>query len=408
VSVEETTTELPVADNRMYQDAHAWLAEKREDGSVCPIATRQGLPSYLVSGYDEARALLNDSRISKDNSGAYDLVAAKIGAEKMLPDFGRLFSQHMLNSDPPDHTRLRKLVNKAFTGRAIARLRPRIEEITGALLDEMARHEVVDLMPAFAEPLPITVICELLGVAPEDRGEFSGWSHTLLSANPEDEVVSAGRNMQEYLQGLVSGKRSEPGEDLLSGLVHATDEGDSLTETELVSMAFLLLVAGHETTVNLIGNSVLALLRAPEQAALLRADPSLLPGAVEEFLRFDGPINFATMRYTVEEVEAGGVTIPAGEFVHVSLVSANRDENKFPDPATLDVTRAPGGHLAFGHGIHYCVGAPLARMEAEIAIGALLRRFPKLSLAVPDDELAYRPSSLVHGLLSLPVRPNAV
>nr|WP_245573356.1 cytochrome P450 [Amycolatopsis benzoatilytica] len=382
------------------------MARQREAGPVCPVATRHGMPSYLVSGYDEARALLNDPRISKDNKGAYDLVAAKLGQDSVIPEFGRLFSQHMLNSDPPDHTRLRKLVNKAFTSRAIARLRPRIEEITESLLDEVARHDQVDLMPVFAEPLPITVICELLGVAPEDRGEFSGWSHTLLSASPDEASRSAAENMQAYLQRLVAGKRAEPGEDLLSAIVHATDEGDSLTETELVSMAFLLLVAGHETTVNLIGNATFALLRAPEQAEKLRADPSLLPGAVEEFLRFDGPINFATLRYTVEEVEAGGVTIPPGEFVHVSLVSANRDENKFPDPATLDVTRPPGGHLAFGHGIHYCVGAPLARMEAEVAIGALLKRFPKLSLAVPEEELAYRPSSLVHGLLSLPVRPN--
>ncbi|WP_033295576.1 cytochrome P450 family protein [Amycolatopsis jejuensis] len=396
--------ETPVADEELWQQTHHWLAERREAGSVCPIRSTRGVPSYLVSGYDEARVLLGEPRLSKDSAGAYRLMAEKAGGA--ILEAGRLFGGHMLNSDPPVHTRLRKLVNKAFTSRTVARLRPRIEEITGELLDEMARHEQVDLIEAFAEPLPITVICELLGVRPDDRGEFSGWSHTLLSVSGEEATRNAAMSMHAYLQQLVAGKRTEPGEDLLSDLVHATDEGDSLSEDELVSMAFLLLVAGHETTVNLIGNAAFALLRAPEQAAKLRADPSLLPGAVEEFLRFDGPINIATVRFTVEDVEADGVTIPAGEFVHISLLSANRDESRFPDAAELDVTRPPGGHLAFGHGIHYCVGAPLARLEAEIALGSLLRRFPQLSLAVAEEEVSYRPSSLVHGLVELPVRPH--
>jgi cytochrome P450 len=311
----------------------------------------------------------------------------------------------MLNSDPPDHTRLRKLVNKAFTGRTVARLRPRVEAITAELLDALAGQERADLVPSFAAPLPITVICELLGVREEDRAEFAGWSKTLLSAAAlPEEMQAAAQNMLTYLTGLIAQKRAEPAEDLLSDLVHASDDGDSLSEPELVSMAFLLLVAGHETTVNLIANAVLALLREPEQLARLRAEPELLPGAVEEFLRFDGPIHLATLRFTAEPVEVGGVTIPENEFVLVSLLGANRDEERFAEPDRLDITRAAGGHLAFGHGIHYCVGAPLARLEAEIALGGLLARFPGLALDAKPDELVYRPSSLVHGLESLPVR----
>nr|WP_234392859.1 cytochrome P450 [Amycolatopsis sp. AA4] len=385
------------------------MARRRESGAVCPIVARHGIPSYLVSGYEQARELLNDPRVSKDSTGVARVVAAKVGQDVQGPDFSTLLTRHMLNSDPPVHTRLRKLVNKAFTARTVSRLRPRIQEIADELLDEMARHEQVDLLREFAEPLPITVICELLGVRVEDRDAFSAWSHTLLSfAADEESQAAAATEMQTYLLQLVERKRAEPAEDLLSDLVHASDEGDSLDRDELISMAFLLLIAGHETTVNLIANAVFALLRAPDQAEKLRADPSLLPGAVEEFLRFDGPINFATMRYTVEDIDAGGVTIPTDEFLNISLLSANRDPEKFPDPDTLDVTRPPGGHLAFGHGIHYCVGAPLARLEAQIAIGSLLERFPKLSLAVPAESVVYRPSSLVHGLLALPVRPNGV
>ncbi|OAP28167.1 MULTISPECIES: cytochrome P450 [Amycolatopsis] len=405
VSVDEQTEEIPYADEEFWQHPHEWLAQRRESGAVCPMTTRRGIPSYLVSGYEQARELLNDPRVSKDSADVQRVYAAKAGQEVQGPDFGNLLTRHMLNSDPPVHTRLRKLVNKAFTARTVARLRPRIQEIADSLLAEMARHEQVDLVRAFAEPLPITVICELLGVRVEDRGEFTAWSHTLLSFSEDPECqAAAARDMQNYLRQLVESKRAEPAEDLLSDLVHASDEGDSLDEDELISMAFLLLVAGHETTVNLIANATFALLRAPEQAEKLRADPGLLPGAVEEFLRFDGPINFATLRYTVEEIEAGGVTVPTGEFMHISLLSANRDPEKFPDPDTLDVTRAPGGHLAFGHGIHYCVGAPLARLEAQIALGSLLARFPELSLAVPAGDIVYRPSSLVHGVLALPVR----
>jgi cytochrome P450 len=400
-----TTGEIVEVAEDFAQDAHLFAELLRGGGPVRRVRLPpRGLPCYLVTGFAEARALLADPRLRKNSQGIRELFEAKLPPEARMSAFGQDLSQHMLNSDQPDHTRLRKLVNKAFTARTVARLRPRVEEITAELLDALAGQERADLVASFAAPLPITVICELLGVHEEDRTEFSGWSKTLLSAARPEEMQAAAGSMFAYLTDLIAQKRAEPAEDLLSDLVHASDDGDSLSEPELVSMAFLLLVAGHETTVNLIANAVLALLREPEQLARLRAEPELLPGAVEEFLRFDGPIHLATLRFTAEPVEVAGVTIPEGEFVLVSLLGANRDAERYPEPDKLDITRAAGGHLAFGHGIHYCVGAPLARLEAEIALGGLLERFPGLALDAKADELVYRPSSLVHGLETLPVR----
>ncbi|MEU0533982.1 cytochrome P450 family protein [Amycolatopsis tolypomycina] len=401
-----TSDEILEVPEDFAQDAHVFAEMLRGGGPVRRVRLPpRGLPAYVVTGFADARALLADPRLRKSSQGIRELFVAKLPPEALLSGSGADLSQHMLNSDPPDHTRLRKLVNKAFTARTVARLRPRVTEITAELLDTLAGQEQADLVASFAAPLPITVICELLGVREEDRSEFAGWSKTLLSAAVrEQEIQAAAASMFAYLSGLIAQKRAEPAEDMLSDLVHASDDGDSLSETELVSMAFLLLVAGHETTVNLIANGVLALLREPEQLARLRAEPALLPGAVEEFLRFDGPIHLATLRFTAEPVEVGGVTIPADEFVLVSLLGANRDAERYPEPDKLDITRAAGGHLAFGHGIHYCVGAPLARLEAEIALGGLLARFPEIALDAKPDELVYRRSSLVHGLEALPVR----
>ncbi|MEU7783239.1 MULTISPECIES: cytochrome P450 [unclassified Amycolatopsis] len=397
-------TTFEVAED-FAQDAHLFAELLRAGGPVRRTRMPRGLDCYIVTDFAQARALLADPRLHKNSARARELFEAKLpSGQATQAGVGADLGFHMLNSDPPDHTRLRKLVNKAFTARTIARLRPRVEEITSELLDALAGQERADLLPAFAAPLPITVICELLGVRAQDRTEFAAWSKTLLSASQPEEMQAAGQNMFGYLTDLIAQKRAEPAEDLLSDLVHATDDGDSLSEPELVSMAFLLLVAGHETTVNLIANGVLALLREPAQLARLRAEPELLPNAVEELLRFDGPIHLATLRFTAEPVEVGGVTIPEGEFVLVSLLGANRDAERYPEPDRLDITRAAGGHLAFGHGIHYCVGAPLARLEAEIALGGLIARFPELALDAKPDELVYRPSSLVHGLEALPVR----
>ncbi|MBK1786231.1 cytochrome P450 family protein [Prauserella cavernicola] len=387
------------------QDPHTIARMLREEGPVRPVHSRSGLPAWIVTGYAEAKALLSDPRLHKDASTRPELFAnlrAASGAQASPSTL--LLSEHLLNSDPPDHTRLRRLVTKAFTAGTVARLRPRIEQIADELLDDLAGRDEADLLEAYAFPLPVTVICELLGVPAEDREKFRAWSASLITASGPQEAGTASKELAEYLTALLDRKRATPGEDLLSDLVHVSDEGDQLSEAELVSMAFLLLVAGHETTVSLIANGVLALLRAPDQLDALRADPSLLPGAVEEFLRFDGPINIATLRFTSEPVGVGDVEIPENALVFVSLLAANRDEKRFPEPERLDLTRQTGGHLAFGHGIHYCVGAPLARLEGEIAIGRLLDRFPGLALAEATDRLRWRDSTLVHALESLRVR----
>ncbi|ANN19070.1 cytochrome [Amycolatopsis orientalis] len=385
------------------QEPHRISALLREEGPARKVRMPRGLNAWIVTGHAEARALLSDPRVGKDTAQVRRLFE-RHGFESGGDDAVRALNGHMLNLDPPDHTRLRKLVNQAFTSRTVSRLRPRIEQITAELLDGIGDAERVDLLPAFAVPLPIRVICELLGVHAGDRSSFAQWSNTMLAWSTQEELQAAAAKMHAYLVALIDEKRAKPAEDLLSGLIHASDEGDSLSGDELLAMAFLLLVAGFETTVNLIANSVFALLREPEQLAALRADPALLPGAVEEFLRYDGAIHLATLRFTTEPVTVGGVEIPADEFVLVSLLGANRDAERFEDPDRLDVARAANGHLAFGHGIHYCVGAPLARLEAEIALRGLLDRFPRLSLDAEPETLRWRESALVHGLETLPVR----
>jgi cytochrome P450 len=313
---------------------------------------------------------------------------------------------HMLHSDPPDHTRLRKLVNKAFAVRAVAHLRPRIERIAEELLDGIeaaAAHGAVDLIESYALPLPMRVIGELLGVPAEYREQFRvGVERILTTVDPAGARATM-EMLADLLTRLIAGKRAAPGEDLLSALVQVSEDGDRLSEQELLATTYLLILAGYETTVNLIGNSFLALLRNPVQLRALRAAPDQLPEAVEEFLRFDSPLNLATLRFSTTEVRIGDVTVPAGEFVMISLLAANHDSARFDHPDQLDIGRASNPHLAFGHGIHYCVGAPLARLEGEIALGRLLARFGSVRLVDPDA-LRYRNSTLMRGLQALPVR----
>lgn len=386
----------------LVQEPHRISALLREDGRVRKVRMPRGLDVWIVTGHAEARVVLADPRVGKDTAQVRRLFE-RDGFESAGDDAVRALGGHMLNLDPPDHTRLRKLVNQAFTSRTVSRLRPRIEQITAELLDGIGDAERTDLLTAFAVPLPIRVICELLGVHAGDQPAFATWSNTMVAWSTPEQLRAAAAKMHAYLVELIEEKRAKPADDLLSGLIHASDEGDSLSGDELLSMAFLLLVAGFETTVNLIANSVFALLREPGQLAALRADPALLPGAVEEFLRYDGAIHLATIRFTSEPVTVGGVEIPADEFVLVSLIGANRDAERFEDPHRLDVTRSANGHLAFGHGIHYCVGAPLARLEAEIALRGLLGRFPRLRLDAEPETLRWRKSTLVHGLETLPV-----
>ncbi|SFS33623.1 cytochrome P450 family protein [Saccharopolyspora flava] len=400
-------------DAAFAQDLHARYAELREAGPVHRLVNESGLPVWVVTRYDEARALLADPRLGKDAQTIFRLVMDRFapGAERPEADDGRFagagFDLHMLNMDPPDHTRLRKLVVKAFTARRIEDLRPRIEEITEELLSAMAHQDEVDFLDAFAFPLPIRVICELLGVDESRRDDFRRWTNRLLDDIDTEASVRAAGEMAQYLTELLATKRAHPGDDLLTALIEVSEDEDRLSEAELISMVFLLLVAGHETTVNLIGNGVLALLTHPEQFARLRADPDLVDAAVEEMLRFDGPLMHSTFRFTTEPITIGGTDIPAGEFVWASLAAADHDSRRFPDGDAFDITRDTRGHLAFGHGIHFCLGAPLARMEAQVALRGLLAHFPGLELATAPEDLTRRNSSLIHGLRSLPVRPSA-
>ncbi|WP_436500861.1 cytochrome P450 family protein [Actinokineospora sp. HUAS TT18] len=391
-------------DDAFSQDPHALYAQLRTTGPARRVVMSTGVNVWLVTDYAEARAALSDPTLSKDVSRAGELMERHMEPGANRTPFDSSLSAHMLNTDPPNHTRLRKLVNKAFTARGIDHLRPRVQEISDDLLDKMAGLDEVDLLEAFAFPLPITVICEVLGVPGTDRDDFRSWTEVLMSNDRTERIFTAAASMQQYLVGLIEAKRAEPGNDLLSELVQASDDDDRLTGDELVSMAFLLLVAGHETTVNLIGNGMLALLENPDQLAALRADFSLLPNAIEELLRHEGPVGMATFRYTTQPLTLGDTEIPADEFVVVGLSAANRDPARFPDADRLDITRDPVGHLAFGHGIHYCVGAPLARLEGEIAIRSLLTRFPDLALAEAAHTLRWRDSMVIRGLENLRVR----
>ncbi|MFJ9894814.1 cytochrome P450 [Streptomyces sp. NPDC091280] len=396
-----------------HQDPHGVLATLRRSAPAVPVVTPNGLRTWLVTGYEQARELLTDPRLSKDMRVGRDLIPRNFAdAEKQRAflaesgdhsQFPQVLSVHMLDSDPPDHTRLRRLVGRAFTARRIEALRPRITGLTDELLEGMARSGRADLMEALAFPVPFTVICWLLGVPPNDRSEFRRWSNLLVSGAGTPEVRDASVSMIAYLRDLIEGKRVRPADDMLTDLVRVSEEGDQLTDDELISMAFLLLVAGHETTVNLIGNGTLALLQHPEVAEQLAGDPTLWPAAVEEFLRYDGPVTNATWRFTTEPVEVGRVLIPEGEFVTISLGAAGRDPARYPDPDRLDITRPHNASVAFGHGIHHCLGAPLARLEGHIVISRLFARFPALRLAVDGTGLRRRSSLMMRGLEELPV-----
>ena len=399
-----TSTSTPVAlGTEFVQDPYSLYRQLRIEAPVREVVMPRGLKVWLVTRYAEAREVLTNPAVHKDLRPVQHLFT-RHQTRTSTGDFGAELTAHMLNSDPPDHTRLRKLVAKAFTMRRVELLRPRIEEITANLLDGLSGE--VDLIDEFAFPIPVTVICELLGVPHEDHDDFRQWSSDLVSATSREKVGAAGLAMSGYLRALIDAKRAAPADDMLSALIQAQDDGDELTGIELTSMAFLLLIAGHETTVNLIANGTLALLTNPDQLAMLRAEPTLLPGAIEEFLRYESPVGHATLRYTTDSVDVGGTTIPDGEFVVVALGSANHDETRFPTPDVLDVTRPATGHLAFGHGVHFCVGAPLARLEGQIAIGRLIERFPDLSLATEVTDLSWRNSTLLRGMNALPVRVN--
>ena len=362
------------------------------------------LDFWVLTRYEDVVAVLRDPRFIKQPLVA--LVAARFGVT-VPPGIGL----SMLDRDPPDHTRLRSLVSKAFTPRVVEGLRPRIQQIVDALIARAEAMGSMDLIEEFAYPIPVNVICEMLGVPVEDHERFKGWSLDIARGldsiwlPPESDIPrrsgAARHAIADYFRGLIAERRTSPRGDLLSALIAAEEAGDTLSEDELIATCILLLIAGHETTVNLIGNGTLALLRHPGELRRLRETPGLITSAVEELLRYDGPVQ-RTARIPSTDVTIGGRTIGKGEMVMPFIGAADRDPSQFSDPDRLDLARTDNRHIAFGWGIHFCLGAPLARLEGQIAIDALVRRLPKLEIAT--DEPEYRQSLTLRGLKALPVR----
>lgn len=393
---------LPFTDPAFVADPFPLYRELRQEGPVRRAVIQGELEAWLVTRYEDGLAALTDPRLSSDVRDASDPRLME-----RLPKTERdSMIRTMLRADPPDHTRLRRLVSKAFTARRVAELEPRVQAVADELIDAIIPAGRADLVEDYALPLPVTVISELLGVPVRDRFDFQRWTDDMVLQGPRPpdpaKIEAAWQHMHAYLTALLESKRAHPGDDLLSALITTHDEEQRLDRHELVAMAFLLLVAGYITTVNLIGNGMAALLTHPQQLRLLREDPELLPSAIEEFLRYDGPVNPGIARFAREDLTIAGVAIPRGATVVVASAIADRDPARFADPDRLDITREDNAHLAFGHGIHYCLGAPLARLEGRIAIGTALRRLPGLTLAVPAEELRWRPRVL-RGPSRLPV-----
>jgi cytochrome P450 len=387
---------------------YSTFAQMRADD---PVLCQPGLDGetmiWFVTRHDDVvRVLLDDERFVRDPSLALSPEQLEESTSRMPESFA-FIEQHMLNRDGADHRRLRRLVTKAFTPRMVEQLRPRIEEIAGGLLDAVEARGEMDIVEEYAFPLPITVIAELLGIPVADRDRFRRWSNAIVTpAFGPDALTEFGSLMADfvgYLHSLFERRRSEPEEDLISALLQVRAGGDALSEQELFSMVVLLIVAGHETTVNLIANAVLALLEHTDQLAELRRDPARVSAAIEECLRYDGPVERALNRWAASDVDLGGHTIRRGDDVIVVLGSANRDPERFRDADLLDLDRGDTKHVAFGRGSHYCLGAPLARLEGEVALTTLLRRLPGVRLAVAREELRWRPVPLFRSLVSLPV-----
>ena len=400
-------------------------AAMREKGPVAGVTLPTGEPIWFVTRYAEVLALLkDDERFANDPSSAlteeeyvqlFQQATEHLTVEQqqMAAQTDEILRRNLLAVDPPDHSRLRRLVAIPFTPKYIEGLRPRVQAIADTLLDTVqARTDEtgcreMELISDFAYPLPLTVISEMLGIPLADRDKFREWSQAAVSFTPDDranpEVTAKLIEFIAYLRRLVAEKHSNPGDDLLSGLVLAEAEGDKLSENELLSMIFLLIVAGHETTVNLIGNGMLALFEHPEQRARLQEDPDLLKAAIEEMLRYYGPVEMSLTRWVRQDTELGGQRLRRGEQIMALLASANHDGEQFPNPELFDISREPNRHAAFGTGIHTCLGATLARLEGHVAFATLLSRMPDLALAIPRAEVRWRDATFLRGLVQLPV-----
>ncbi|GAA4038321.1 cytochrome P450 family protein [Nonomuraea soli] len=383
-------------------DPFPFYARLRHDSPVQPVRWMRGSTAWLVTRHGDVEAALRDPRIRKDPREA--LTSAQLADAPRVPKLFAPLQRNLLGLDGADHDRLRRLVRQAFTPRRIELMRQQVQELADGLLDEAARRGSVDLISDFAVPLPLTVIARVIGVPEELTPRFRAWTRALLSVTdrPLRSVAGVLRFMR-YLRRLVESRSREPYDDLVSALAAARDGGDRLSTDEIVALLVLLLTAGHETTVNLVGAGALALMEHPDQAHRLREDDGLLRPGIEELLRFTSPVETATERWAAEDLLVADVTIPQGSLVLAVIASANRDEQVFVEPDLLDVGRNPNPHLAFGKGAHYCLGAPLARLEAEIAISTLLRRAPHLRRADPSAPVRWRGGAIVRTLESLPV-----
>lgn len=388
-----------------YRDPYAVYDRLRDSGPVHYARFPDATTGWLVTDYEVAKQAFTDPTISKvlGSDGARAALATNSGEQHLQ---SAMFKDMLVFYDPPEHTRLRTIVNRAFGSRAVRELAPSVTEIADALLAQLAAeaNSVQDLLDRYAVPLPMMVICALLGVPHADRDSFREWSTIVVSSEHSNAArMTAVQEFVAYIDQLIRAKREAPEADLLSELIAVGEDGDRLTHRELISMVFVLLVAGFETTVNLIGNAVSTLLTDNDSRRLVREDTSHIPAFLEEILRYRSPASEATFRYTTAPTTLGGTTIPAGELIVVSMAATGRDPHRFTDPHRVDPTRPDNQHLAFGYGIHRCVGAQLARMEATIALGQLLAKFPNLQLA-PNTTLEWRKSLIVRGLTKLPVR----
>ena len=397
-------TPVDITDATFKANPFPFYAQLRAEAPVFPVVALRGQRAWLVTRYDDVLAALKDERLAKDRHNA--MTPEQLKKAPKMPSFFKPFERGLLSLDDPDHARLRVLVHKAFTPRRIEQMREQIQEVANELLNAAVPKGGMDLIADFALPLPLTMIARMLGIPTKDNEKFRRWTKTLLSAasNPNPLVlVPSMMSFMRYMRKQIQERQSHPQDDLITALSQAKEGSDVMTEDEILSMIFLLLSAGHETTVNLIGSGMLALLEQPEQLTKLRNEPLLSKTAIEELLRFVCPAEMATERYAREDITIAGTTIPRGELVLAVIASANRDEHYFAAPDALDITRTNNKHLAFGQGVHYCLGAPLARLEGQIAIEVLTQRLPNLHLSVAPDQLSWRGGLILRGLEALPV-----
>ena len=393
---------IDIASPKFKSEPWAALARLRSEAAVSKVRVGRRT-AWLVTRYGGGSAALKHPDLAKDKLRA---LGAQ-GLPRWMPAFVHALGRNMLDLDDPDHRRLRALVQPAFSPRLVDALRRRVEILSAELLDGIAERGRTDLIADYAEPIPTTIIAELLGIPVEDRIRFRRWTERIVVADTSNWAILRALPsiiaMIRYLRRLIERKRANPGDDIISSLLAAEAEGDRLNRDEVLAMAFLLLVAGHETTVNLIGNGILALLEHPQELQRLRDHPALIGSAVEEILRYSGPLMIATERYARADVEIGGSLVPRGSLVYVGLASANRDAAAFPDPDRFDIGRQPNRHLAFGDGLHFCLGSALARMEGQIAIQAFVGRFARVGPDADLGSLKWKGGATLRGVESLPL-----